>query len=252
MKLARLPDGEPEIFHTLQGEGRSIGLPSVFIRASLCNLHCRWCDTDYTWNWLGTPFRHDRDAEPGYAKYRREEQIVELPVAEVAVRAARHGCPNFVFTGGEPLLHEADWVTLMADLQSRLGGGCHFEIETNGTQLPGAAFLEAIDQINVSPKLANSGVEEKLRLRPGVLRSLQETGKADFKFVVATEADLSEVDGLTTDLGTDPGRVFLMPRAASVAELDRAAGWVAAACLERGFRYSDRLHLRLFGAKRGV
>lgn len=252
MKLARMPDGEPEIFHTLQGEGRGIGLPSVFIRSSLCNLHCRWCDTDYTWNWVGTPFAHDRDAEPGYAKYRREEQIVDLPVGAVADRAAGYGCPNFVFTGGEPLLHESDWVALMVNLRGRFVESCHFEVETNGTQLPGAEFLAAIDQINVSPKLGNSGVEEKLRLRPTVLRSLLETGKADLKFVVATEADLAEVDRLATELGVDPERVFLMPRAASVADLDRAGGWVADACLQRGFRYSDRLHLRLFGAKRGV
>lgn len=70
MKLARLPDGSPEIFFTLQGEGRHTGLPSVFIRASLCNLHCRWCDTDYTWNWDDTSHAHDKDADPSYRKYR--------------------------------------------------------------------------------------------------------------------------------------------------------------------------------------
>ena len=78
MKLARLPDGRPEIFHTLQGEGRNTGLASVFIRSSLCNLHCRWCYTDYTWNLEGTNFAHDRDSDPSYKKYRREDQIIDL------------------------------------------------------------------------------------------------------------------------------------------------------------------------------
>ena len=94
MKLARLPGGEPEIFHTVQGEGRNTGLPSVFIRSSLCNLHCWWCDTDYTWNWEGTPFAHDRDREPGYAKYRREEQILEMPWDEIAEKAAEFGAAS--------------------------------------------------------------------------------------------------------------------------------------------------------------
>jgi len=252
MKLARLPDGKPEIFHTVQGEGRNTGLPSVFVRTSLCNLHCRWCDTDYTWNWEGTPFAHDRDAEPGYAKYRRDEQIVELPVDEVARRAAGHGCRNFVFTGGEPLLHESDWIELMGALRGILGADCHFEIETNGTRQPGAAFLGAIDQLNVSPKLANSGMARDLRVRPEVLRALAETGKADFKFVVDTESDLGEVGEIVALSGIEPGRVFVMPQGANAGQQDARSGWVIRHCLERGYRYSDRLHLRLFGAKRGV
>ncbi len=252
MKLARLPDGEPEIFFTVQGEGRNVGLPSVFVRSSLCNLHCRWCDTDYTWNWEGTPFRHDRDEEPGYAKYRREDQIVELPVEAIVERAASFGCRNFVFTGGEPLLHEEDWVALMAGLRDRVGDACHFEIETNGTRMPGAGFLELIDQLNVSPKLANSGMKRELRIREPVLESLARTGLADFKFVVDSEDDLAEVLEIVTAIGTDPGRVFLMPRGISVDQLDERAAWLVGQCQERGFRYSDRLHVRLFGSRRGV
>ena len=56
MKVSRLADGSPEIFHTLQGEGASLGFPAVFLRLSLCNLHCHWCDTPYTWNWEQTPW----------------------------------------------------------------------------------------------------------------------------------------------------------------------------------------------------
>ena len=90
MKLARLPDGSPEIFHTLQGEGASLGKPSVFIRSSLCNLHCQWCDTDYTWNWEGTPWTHERDGEEGYQKYRKEEQITELSPEDIARAASEN------------------------------------------------------------------------------------------------------------------------------------------------------------------
>ena len=68
MKLAKFGKG-PEVFASIQGEGRNQGLFSVFVRTSLCNLHCVWCDTDYTWNWIGTRFAHVRDSEPGYSKF---------------------------------------------------------------------------------------------------------------------------------------------------------------------------------------
>ena len=85
MKLARLPDGSPEIFHTLQGEGLSAGKPAVFIRASLCNLHCVWCDTDYTWNWENTPWKHERDSDPDYRKYKKAFHITELTPAAMGL-----------------------------------------------------------------------------------------------------------------------------------------------------------------------
>ena len=252
MKLARMPDGGPEIFHTLQGEGRGTGRPSVFLRASLCNLHCRWCDTDYTWNWTDTPHRHERDADPSYQKYQRAEQIIDLSIAEITAHLARYDCRNYVFTGGEPLIQEKAWLELMDSLDGDGGARPHFEIETNGTLLPGAAFLERIDQLNLSPKLANSGVPEELRLKPAVLSALAATGKADFKFVIACQADLDEAIALIGDTSLPRDHVFLMPRALTVAELEANQGAVAEMALAHGLRYSDRLHLRLYGAKRGV
>ncbi|MEX2581448.1 MAG: 7-carboxy-7-deazaguanine synthase QueE [Verrucomicrobiales bacterium] len=251
MRLARMPDGSPEIFHTLQGEGRSTGRPSVFLRASLCNLHCRWCDTDYTWNWEGTPFAHEKDGEPDYRKFRREEQIVEADTAAIVKRVLRYPASNYVFTGGEPLLQEKAWVALMDALAARRRDA-RFEIETNGTLFPGAAFLERIHRCNVSPKLANSGVDAALRFKPEVLRQFAETEKADFKFVVGNEADISEILALAEAIPLPAGRVFLMPKARTVAELEACQGRAAQLALDHGFNYSDRLHLRLFGATRGT
>lgn len=252
MKLARMPDGSPEIFYSLQGEGRHAGRPSVFIRASLCNLHCHWCDTDYTWNWTGTSYAHERDADPSYRKYNREEQIVDLTPHEIASSLAAFSCHNYVFTGGEPLLQERSWLDLMAILAKADGSSPFFEIETNGTLMPGAPFLERIHQINVSPKLTNSGVPGEQRLKPAVLSSLASTGKADFKFVIGSEEDLQEVVDLVTEANLVHDRVFLMPKARKVAELESQQGTVAAFARELGFRYSDRLHLRLYGSRRGV
>ncbi len=251
MKLARMPDGSPEIFFTLQGEGRNTGLPSVFIRASLCNLHCQWCDTDYTWNWEGTNYAHEKDADPAYRKYRREDQILDLSADEIVAVVAAYPCRHYVFTGGEPLVQEKAWGALMIALCDAAPQAT-FEIESNGTLLPGAEFLSRIDQINLSPKLANSGVALDLRYKPEVLRALAATGKADFKFVIGDEADLAEVLALLDEVPIPPARIFLMPKAISVCELEANQAFVAALAQEHGFRYSDRLHLRLYGAKRGV
>lgn len=242
MKLARLPDGGPEIFHTLQGEGRHAGRPSVFIRASLCNLYCQWCDTPYTWNWSGTPYRHESPR-----KYRREEEIDSLSAAEVHERLRAFPCRHYVLTGGEPLLQEGAWLELMD-----LAGDGSFEAETNGTLLPSPAFLERIEQLNVSPKLANSGVPEEKRLKPGVLAALAATGKADFKFVVGEARDLEEIRRIAEGADLAPDRVFLMAQARDAAELDARGPAVAALAKEQGYRYSDRLHLRLYGAARGT
>lgn len=252
MKLARMPDGGPEIFHTLQGEGRGIGRPSVFIRASLCNLHCIWCDTDYTWNWSDTPHAHERDADPSYHKYERAGQIIDLTTSELAAHLARYPCRNFVFTGGEPLLQEKGWLDLMCCLDEDGGPRPHFEIETNGTLLPGGDFLARVDQVNVSPKLSNSGVDAASRCKPRILAAFAGTGKADFKFVIGSPTDLGEVLALLTEASLPRDRVFLMPKALSVAELEKNQGSVAEMALAHGLRYSDRLHLRLYGAKRGV
>ncbi len=241
MKLARMPDGSPEIFHTLQGEGRCIGRPSVFIRASLCNLHCQWCDTPYTWNWEGTNFETD-----GGQKFKREEQIIDLSPGEVAEAASQYPCSNYVFTGGEPLIQEKAWLELMGILSG------HFEIETNGTLFPSEEFIGKIHQINVSPKLSNSGVPEKQRHQPEVLQKLAATGKADFKFVIGNREDFAEVESLSSEAGLPADRIFLMPKANSVTELEANQSIVASLSQENGMNFSDRLHLRLFGAGRGV
>ena len=139
----------------------------------------------------------------------------------------------------------------MAEL-SRNETSCRFEIETNGTLMPKEEFLSRIDQINVSPKLTNSGVAPELRYKPEVLSALAESGKADFKFVIGDKNDLEEVLSLVATLPVSPERIFLMPKALTVAELEKNQGPVATLAQEHGFRYSDRLHLRLFGAKRGT
>lgn len=250
MKLAKLGDG-PEIFHTIQGEGVSAGCPAVFVRTSLCNLHCVWCDTDHTWNFVGTPWPHEKDPVPGYGKHRKEDVILEMTPDEVARRVVSFGCNRVVLTGGEPLLQQEELLSVIHGVRAALPD-CVFEVETNGTRVPDAGFAEAVDQFNVSPKLANSGIDETLRIQPAALEGFARMDKAWFKFVVTAPADLAEIQTLRTRFGIPADRVLLMPEGRTAADLDRSARKLAELCRDLGFRFCDRLHVRIWGDRRGV
>jgi organic radical activating enzyme len=250
MKLAKLHEG-PEIFHTIQGEGVSAGLPAIFVRASHCNLHCRWCDTDYTWNFEGTPWPHDLDATPGYAKHRRDEVTLEISPEEIATELNRYPTRRVVLTGGEPLLQQDDWLKLIEILRAE-DPAWIFEVETNGTRIPDPALDAQIDQFNVSPKLANSGMDESTRIQPEALKHFAQSPKAWFKFVVSQADDLAEIDLLIARFSLPSERILLMPEGRTSAELDRHGQELAGLCLARGWRFSDRLHVRLWGDQRGV
>ena len=209
LQLARL-HGQPEVFYSIQGEGKSIGVPSVFVRTSLCNLHCIWCDTDYTWNWTGTRFRHINDARAGYRKFDKKAWIAQCSIAEVVALVADFPCRNVILTGGEPMLQQAGLVHLMQALR-HTHPEYRFEVETNGTLLPSPAFDAAIDQYNVSPKLENSNNARKLREKPAVYQFFAKNPKAHFKFVLAEKGDLDEVFDLLFRYQIPVEKVWLMP-----------------------------------------
>ncbi|MBK1831761.1 7-carboxy-7-deazaguanine synthase QueE [Verrucomicrobiaceae bacterium R5-34] len=250
LKLACL-NGQAEIFHSIQGEGVSTGCPSVFVRASLCNLHCIWCDTDYTWNWEGTPWQHENDAYPNYRKFKREEYLTELPVEDVAAIVAGYPCQRVILTGGEPLLQDQAWQALMQRLLAE-NPAYYFEVETNGTQLPSEGFDQLVHQYNVSAKLANSGNAKELRRRGEAMRFFARSNKAWFKFVIASEDDLAEVEELIAEYALPTDRILLMPEGRSEEALQQRRLWLADLCRDRNYRFSDRLHIQLWGAKRGV
>ena len=109
--LATTTPGEPEIFASLQGEGASIGRPSVFVRLSRCNLACHWCDTAYTWRFDGDnrPHRDNR-------VFARGTNQIALDEADVAARVLTFGVPRLVVTGGEPLLQGPALTRMIAAL----------------------------------------------------------------------------------------------------------------------------------------
>jgi organic radical activating enzyme len=222
-----------EIFESLQGEGASSGAPCVFVRLAQCNLHCSWCDTKYTWD---------------FERYRYEDEVREMSAAEVAQRVNAAPSRRLVLTGGEPLLQQR----ALKEFFARLAPDIALEVETNGTIVPEAAALSRVNQWNVSPKLAHAGDAEQFRIRPDALTALRDSGRAYLKLVVSSEPDFAEADALVARLAWPNERVMLMPEAADREHLRARSFAVAEAARVRSYRFSSRLHLELWGGRRGT
>ncbi len=219
-----------EIFYSIQGEGGLVGMPSVFIRTSGCNLRCSWCDTPYTsWNPEGE----------------------DMSVAAILERAHSFQARYAVVTGGEPMIAPG-----MIELTQRLRErGMHVTIETAGT-----VFADvACDLMSVSPKLSNStpagpfaAQHERLRIQPEILRRLISGFVYQLKFVISNPVDLSEVNDLVRQLEADRSKVILMPEGVEHEVLRERSVWLAELCKQEGFRYGPRLHVDLYGNRRGT
>ena len=241
MKIAKLPNGKPEIFYTLQGEGKNTGLPSVFIRLSLCNLHCKWCDTPYTWNWENTPWETSTNK-----KYLKSQEIITLTPAEVIEYLTAYPCENFVITGGEPLIQQAE----IEQLKNLLSPTSTIEIETNGTISPNKLSNTHQIQYNVSPKLSHSGNETYLALPEESLSWFASNKNTVFKFVIEKEEDLKEIQKLEALFDIQREKIILMPKGTESSAIRNSSLDLSAICLRDGYRFSDRLHVHLWGNSR--
>jgi len=233
LRLSRQSSGQPEIFHSLQGEGPSIGVATVFLRLALCNLSCSWCDTKYTWDW---------------ENYDYKKEVMALEVEEVIDAILAYDCPHLVITGGEPMLQQTELAPLISGLKQQ---GFYCEVETNGTISPLPEMERDIDQWNVSPKLATSGNRDDRRLIPSALESFCRIPSAYFKFVIVEPRDIEEVCELAEKYRIPPQRIILLPEGRNVEVLRTRNQWVSEACVKHGFRFSTRLHILLWGDERG-
>ncbi len=224
-----------EIFHSVQGEGRFTGTPSVFIRTSGCNLRCWFCDTRYaSWEPEGDSWS--------------VESIVEA--------ATQWTTPHVVITGGEPMIFEE--LREVCDELHRLGR--HITIETAGTIHRDLAC----DLWSISPKLSNSTPigfasdewvrqHDQRRKQPNVVRQLMAQGEYQLKFVVGSILDAEEVLNYLKDLGEwDRDRVMLMPRGTTVKDLNLQSTWLTTWCRDHDLRMCDRSHIYWFGNRRGT
>lgn len=237
-----------ELFYSLQGEGKRTGVPSFFIRTNFCNLKCKFrsgnlCDTPYTsWN--------PED----------ENNIGELTVAEILGEYKKAGAVDAVITGGEPAVQKDELEELCRGLKNL---GAFITIETNGTLI--SDFIKHTDLISVSPKLSTSvpyGTEyekshEQNRLNVAVLKQYEENFRKglfdiQWKFVVCGEDDVTEIKELQSEIGFADRNVYLMPEGVTREDIRRNGITTAELCKKSGYNYTGRLHIELWGGRRGV
>ena len=222
-----------EVFDSLQGEGVNTGQPCRFVRLAICNLHCHYCDTKYTWD---------------FDKFDYDREVREVALESVAQQFREAPAGHIVITGGEPLLQQR----ALAKVFERIPETLFLEIETNGTRVPLPALLARVNQWNVSPKLASAGDTEALRIRPEALTALRDSGHAFLKLVVRTEQDRDEAEALRERFGFARDRTLLMPEASTPEELLSRSPQVAAWSQALTVRFSSRLHVTLWGGRRGT
>jgi 7-carboxy-7-deazaguanine synthase len=224
-----------EIFYSIQGEGRLAGIPSVFIRTSGCNLRCVWCDTPYTsWRPEGS----------------------SRSIAKIIAQVEKYPSRHVVVTGGEPLL--APDIEELARELKRIGK--HVTVETAATIFKPVAC----DFMSLSPKLANSTpwkkergkfaqMHESRRLSFPVIQKYLDGYDYQLKFVVERRADFAEIGEVLSKLrGVDPARVLLMAQGTTKKQLSEKARWIVELCKAKGYGYTPRLHIELFGNRRGT
>ncbi len=222
-----------EIFASIQGEGQYTGTPSVFVRASGCNLRCHFCDTPY-------------------ASWQPEGE--NLSISEIVQTVSQWWHPHVVLTGGEPMMFkELPELTTALKMQDRF-----ITIETAGT-----VFQEVeADLMSISPKRSNSTPvdhavwskrHEQRRHRPEVIRSLMESYPCQFKFVIDRPEDVDDVlEYLEEFPEINREWVWLMPQAILPEVLTEKLLWLQPIALNHGFHLATRLQIQQFGNRRGT
>ncbi len=224
-----------EYFESMQGEGNFAGTNSFFIRFHFCSLKCCWCDSKYTWLKNSGPYKEFT-----------AERLIEIIKNKTSM--------NVVFTGGEPSLYKLDEL---------VSGEKKYHVESSGVLLPteplnitlsdGTVFSRSamdediIRHFNwiISPKLSNS----RQKTDNAYLRYWNEKEYCIFKFVIASEKDLAEVDEVVRKFSITKQRVYISLEGITV-ESQLRPGLVDM-IIGRGFNYSPRLQILLWGAQRG-
>lgn len=245
-----------EIFHSIQGEGNTMGKPSVFLRLQGCNLMCggrgtekdkelhdgaTWrCDTIEVW------LKGDKHSPMELADYLTDKYWKEFCNGS-----------QLVITGGEPLLQQDLLPSLIRRMKTGRGEfNFRVEIETNGTIPPDSIMERLVDQFNISPKLTNSGMKESARIIESTMdkfSQLSRIGQAIFKFVVTRENDMQEIiDSYIHPFDLPVNKVWIMPGCSNREQFERVAPLTAKLCQEYGFHFSSRLQINLWNEVTGV
>ena len=269
-----------ELFYSIQGEGRYMGVPSVFLRTFGCNFKCAG---------FGMPRGElSKEVESIAERIAEFKVYEELPLVSTGCDSYASWDPRFkdlspmlttdaiadriteilpfnewedehlVITGGEPLL---GWQRAYPDLLShpKMTGLKEITFETNGTQKLDPKFKEYLTDwsfgsdereitFSVSAKLPCSGESWEDAIKPEIVCEYEQVGTAYLKFVIATEQDFKDAECAIAAYRKAgfKGNVYLMPVGGveSVYALNNRT--VADLAMKNGLRYSDRLQVPLF------
>ena len=223
-----------EIFYSIQGEGKFAGHPSVFLRVGGCNLKCpgfgeKGCDSYYA---------VDRS-------FQNEWVFMDVEEIKKEIEKYKKFTPHLVITGGEPTLYFRELYPIIEWFENQI------TIETNATvDIDFEKYPKYKDAVfAMSVKLSNSGEKYEKRVKKEVIKSYAKNAKKSFfKFVIDNDMQ-NEIKDVVC--GTDLS-VYCMPLGADKTELEKNAPFVFEFCLKHGYCYTDRLHIRLFGKKKGI
>jgi 7-carboxy-7-deazaguanine synthase len=256
--ITEKPATDLSIPGTIQGEGKLVGTPSLFIRLANCNLCCIWqlpdkslckCDTNYTINSI-----------------KNSHITVEDAVKTIKNNLALLN--HIVITGGEPMLQKKALIELIRALKSETS--THLTLETNGT-LFDKEVVQNIDLISISPKLTNSNPDAKVksndrkhlthdkkRINIEALQSFidikNEYGKnIQLKFVISSGQEEDEIKGILSQLkNLANSDIIVMPLGSTIDELAQTSQTAFEIAIKNGWRFSPRLQINLFNNRSGV
>lgn len=238
-----------ECFYSIQGEGKTMGVPAVFLRLSGCNLMCGGMGTQFDGELHnGAKWRCDTVEVWMKGSAKEYGDILDKECLEALEQGA-----HLVVTGGEPLMQQEALTGFFKWLYENVGY-VFIEVETNGTLMPERRFNQYVNLYNCSPKLSNSGNAKEARYNLDVLKFLgnsREVEDSIFKFVISSEEDFKEIRSDFLPHLLIPS-IYLMPAGESQGELLKTRLLTVKLAKQYRLNYTERLHIVIWNKKTGV
>lgn len=235
-----------EVFYSIQGEGKTVGIPSVFVRLGGCNLMCGGMGTQFDGE-LHNEAEWRCDSVEVWMKAQSKDFNEILP--EDCVEAIKNNA-HIILTGGEPMMQQKGLEEFIRYVKENINPDPFFEVETNGTIMPSEFLLSEIQLWNCSPKLRNSGMDSAMTFKPDVIEKLN-TVNSIFKFVVNKEKEWDEIQNYYIPI-IDKKKVYLMPAGENQELLELNKERVVELAKNNYLNFTTRLHIDIWNKKTGV